>query len=739
MNRLDWHSFASRETIAHDSDFDLTADPARDASSVQLLDQPHEAVNHRGDYQRDTHSFQPYVSDGLKDPGGDTLHSQSIRNKYHDLDYSIPKNVQATTDSSTRVHWKGNPRYHLTWEIIGVLVSVCFLILGGFVANLEAKPQSSWSTRIIQATQIAPSLWPILFSGVLGNAIRAFADWRVERGIPLLALEQLMGSLTLASSLITVFRWSIFRLSSIALILLWAFNPLGSQASFRGVYLQALKGSGAGQITYYNYNLSSQLGLTMYKGGSTRSRPTVRALYSAVLYDVIASTQYVNRTNATYEGNIVTLGGHQASGVQAAMDSWGNLRIPNLEYLANYDAQNPYRWLNTPWMESVQNYSSLIGDRVDGINRNFTGNTTFNVSSSYQNFNCSPWMKFNSSAEAEPWFLATLGTNMSSIVLPSNRAANFPRTFFVASTHKRVANSSTVGHPGIIFGTRGVSVFLSVTACSTRTTYVDAQVFCMSRGTLGKANCGVNSVRKTLLATDPEDLTLLEAGRVNYPNTTINHDPGIPTIFLNAFMDMLDDVQTGSGTSSIVEWYIKDPLSAFNNPGLITLAELGDLHIELFEQRFALLWNTLWKISLEYKSVLGGPMTTSPSYDTLINTTSTTTFHLPPVYAIDRPWIVLYFFAVAIMFFAAVFSLVMHYRCQAPSILGFVSSLIRDSTYFGDNGVQGNSIEDGVKKTKRLGDLGVMVADIKTESEVGKMAFVPLQTGMRVRKQRFYE
>lgn len=83
--------------------------------------------------------------------------------------------------------------------------------------SLEGERESTWSRRVLQATKIAPSGWPILFSGLLGNAIRGLAYWRVERGISLLvksscyqleqianityqALEQLMGSFTVSSS-----------------------------------------------------------------------------------------------------------------------------------------------------------------------------------------------------------------------------------------------------------------------------------------------------------------------------------------------------------------------------------------------------------------------------------------------------------------------------------------------------------------------------------------------------------
>jgi hypothetical protein len=300
------------------------------------------------------------------------------------------------------MHWRGNAWYALTWEVLGIAVSICFLseskfviyksianayvVLGAFVVNLKDQQQSAWSIRVLQATRIAPSLWPILFSGVLGNAIRALADWRVERGVDLMTLEQLMSSLTLAGSLITMFKWSILRLSSVVLLLLWAFNPLGSQSSFRGIYLTDSGGAGTGSITYYNYNISNQLGITSIYGGSSRFRPKLHALYSAAVYDVTSTTQYVDKTNSTYQDIAWSLGGERSAGVQAAADAWGNIRMPNLQALPGYDPENPHRWVNVPWRDAIQNYSGLVGDRIEGVNRKFTGNTTFNTTSSYQRF-----------------------------------------------------------------------------------------------------------------------------------------------------------------------------------------------------------------------------------------------------------------------------------------------------------------------------------------------------------------
>ncbi|KAF2646127.1 hypothetical protein P280DRAFT_524825, partial [Massarina eburnea CBS 473.64] len=71
----------------------------------------------------------------------------------------------------------------------------------------------------------------------------------------------------------------------------------------------------------------------------------------------------------------------------------------------------------------------------------------------------------------------------------------------------------------------------------------------------------------------------------------------------------------------------------------------------------------------------------------LKNTTSHIFYPIPPTYAVSNVWLTLYFVSADVMLLAAIFSLVMRVRCRAPSVLGYVSSLARDSTYFEDCGL----------------------------------------------------
>jgi hypothetical protein len=129
-------------------------------------------------------------------------------------------------------------------------------------------------------------------------------------------------------------------------------------------------------------------------------------------------------------------------------------------------------------------------------------------------------------------------------------------------------------------------------------TYIDAQISCILKGALGKASCGVNSVRETLRPTNPTNLTIFESRYYRWPYPVSGFSPNLRNAVATSFMDTLDDLQRGSGASSMIEWYIKDPLTALNNNAGIAYANLGELDIKLFEQRFSLLWNTHWKVNL---------------------------------------------------------------------------------------------------------------------------------------------
>jgi hypothetical protein len=287
--------------------------------------------------------------------------------------------------------------------------------------------------------------------------------------------------------------------------------------------------------------------------------------------------------------------------------------------------------------------------------------------------------------------------------------------------------------------TMGANETLYITDCGTRTTYVDANVTCISKGALGRATCGVDAIRES---PDPPE----------HPNVTVMGTIPFGYKLTEDFMNILGPDQFSYTQSTDTENYLADPLTAFValDP-YRTRVELGQLDIKTFERRLSLLMNTLWKIMWAQKTVMGGELPRLENLyaqpgqfdwdvELLHNTTSSIVFPVPAVYAIDRPWLAVYFISVCVMFCAAVFALVMRALCRAPTVLGYVSSLVRDSSYFIPQAHGATSAEDGPEKSMRLGAMRVMVGDVgRADGEVGRIAFAPAEAGKRVAKGKWYD
>jgi hypothetical protein len=344
----------------------------------------------------------------------------------------------------------------------------------------------------------------------------------------------------------------------------------------------------------------------------------------------------------------------------------------------------------------------------------------------------------------EVWSEKTFGGNITTIMNITQGRESEPHSAFIPPP---IADRNGTSDPSLYYIVVSKPLLsCSVSQCSLSTTYVDARVTCMAK-TIGKADCGVDAVRKTHNPPTPSGFSILNS-RIPYNCTaapskcTTNTATwyGRSTLATSslhrAFNTYIDSDQSLR--------YIRDPLSVFASGG--TASAKGPINIALAEKRLSLLYNTLWKASWISKSAMSANLTASlewphePLYTTaakLLTTNSTVVFKKDPVYALNIPWIVLYFVSVAIMFAASIFSFVMHYRCHAPQILGFVSSYMRDSTYFND--YKGNSSEDGIARTKRLGSIRVKLTDVQGMQTVGRIAFAPAQEGLRVRKGRWYE
>lgn len=241
-------------------------------------------------------------------------------------------------------------------NIAMALFPLLFIILSIAAIILSGSRSSSQGDIVKIATGFGPSIFPILFAGIVGRALKACASYQAGRGAKLGVLEQILGSLTVFSTIETQILLRSFNLLGIGLLMVWALSPLGGQASLRLLELKTKSVRSTQNLTYMNMHSTSWF--TQGISGFSQASFAVNTLYSAALLTPLP----VQTTS---------------------MDTWGNLKIPTLESL-NVDTNDSNGWLAVD--RRNPKYSSLLGVPVDGlVNR---GQSHFTLESYYFVLGC---------------------------------------------------------------------------------------------------------------------------------------------------------------------------------------------------------------------------------------------------------------------------------------------------------------------------------------------------------------
>jgi len=205
---------------------------------------------------------------------------------------------------------------------------------------------------------------------VVGGTIKTVAAWRLERGVSLGLLEQLMGSQTVGGTVSTMWNLRAFNIISVTLGLLWSLSPLGGQSSILMISIQEV-GVDAGPIILYldtllNMKDLNGAGTQFESGDDTFVLPSLNAIYSMSLFQTEALR------------NAVT-------------DMWGNVKIPDLVASMADFGVNASGWVdisNSAAMNKTIVYSSLLGIPLN-LSAVLNGaSTTFTLESTYLSLNC---------------------------------------------------------------------------------------------------------------------------------------------------------------------------------------------------------------------------------------------------------------------------------------------------------------------------------------------------------------
>jgi len=95
---------------------------------------------------------------------------------------------------------------------------------------MKGKSVDSHWGSLEDVIKVAISAWPIVFAAVTAQVFKAWATYKVERGIKLMELEQLVGSNSFGSAIKQPFLLRRMDLLTLLLLAVWCLSPLGSQA-----------------------------------------------------------------------------------------------------------------------------------------------------------------------------------------------------------------------------------------------------------------------------------------------------------------------------------------------------------------------------------------------------------------------------------------------------------------------------------------------------------------------------
>ena len=163
-----------------------------------------------------------------------------------------------------------------------------------------------------------------------------------------------------------------------------------------------------------------------------------------------------------------------------------------------------------------------------------------------------------------------------------------------------------------------------------------------------------------------------------------------------------------SGFSSIAEYYLQDPSTAFilksnnDNP-----AALGSVSAEQMSIRLGQLMNTFQLGSQVYQQISSGQGSSGR------NTTATVNV-LHEVYVCSWSWLTVFYVATVAMLGAALSSARCGLPTTIPDVLGYCSSLTRDSRHLN---LRGNGTLDGMERARLLKDHQIRLGAIKGEGD----------------------
>ncbi|USW55967.1 hypothetical protein Slin15195_G092860 [Septoria linicola] len=164
-------------------------------------------------------------------------------------------NVSGEVSPVKKSHWGLVTAFML--DLILGLMAAAFIVYAFLITAYRDVPIQDhpvMAKRLMEASRIGPTVYPILFAVVLSRFINTLSLWLLEGGSRLGLLDLLAGNTTVVGTIFTQITLRSVSIVGILLIATWSLSPIGGQASLRVLSSANATTSAATLVRYMSSN-----------------------------------------------------------------------------------------------------------------------------------------------------------------------------------------------------------------------------------------------------------------------------------------------------------------------------------------------------------------------------------------------------------------------------------------------------------------------------------------------------
>ncbi|KAI9750756.1 MAG: FACT complex subunit [Chaenotheca gracillima] len=571
-------------------------------------------------------------------------------------------------------------------DVIFSLFPIFFIYVACAAASLNGhdpyKNDRLWTESVVGVGQLLQTVYSEIFVFLGARSLAQIASWLLERGVKLGALEQIMGSMSLGSTLQSLksfrkFRSGTFYLLGLSLVALWALSPLGSQSMGRLINIGQIDGKGPSELRYLNTDTRSALAAPL----SDPDRDAIKKNYLSSVW---------------------------APGtVGYTSDLWYNIRIPLYESL-NASANSSHGYIPVTLDEDFPGdadeydfphdpvYSSLLGIPFANVSRIENDyNLTMTMNSSYFLLDCPSTTTLSNEIVD-----LTNKTSTGWVSSEKNQGGQILRiTTDALFGDDRTKNNPNPRHLIFLSQAEGDSSW-SVANCTVTQTFVQSYVTC-NQVEGPPATCQVVSQRK-----------------ISTTTSTPLEDKATAMNFFSEFADTaLEATADGAALFSVNETN-NLATSSFEQASGPYLTTSGNL---------TMLLNSYWLASLAPRDFSGAlPNTTTPQSVTRLADSVNWVIDTRDAYVVCIAWVIGLAVSASVLLILTTFGAAVKHLRAGPEILGYVSNYTRGQPYV--RHPPGSNAMDGAERARFLYDVKIQLQDVdEADDDLGHLALASFE------------